>query len=61
MRSIAVKSTEMNTEKSVKTRHFRELEVFFRLSDFFVMGDLLPRKIEGRVDRLKMGRVELIR
>lgn len=37
MRSIAVKSTEVNTEKGLKTRRFRELGVLFRLSDFFIV------------------------
>ncbi len=36
--SIYVKSTEVNTENGLKTRHFRELGVLFRLSDFFVSG-----------------------
>ena len=45
----------------MKIKHFRELEVFFRLSDFFVLGIGQPGKIEGRVDRLKMSKVELIR
>lgn len=34
VRSIDVESTELNTEKGLKIKHFRELEVFFRLSDF---------------------------
>ena len=42
VRSIAVKSSEVNTEKGLKTRHFRELEVLFRLSDFLVSWYLLP-------------------
>ena len=45
--SIAVKGTEVNRVNSLKIKHFRELEVFFRLSDFFVLGDLLPGEIEG--------------
>ena len=61
VRSIAVKSTELNTEKGLKIKDFRELEVFFRLSDFFVLGCLQPGIIEGRVDRMKMGKVELTR
>ena len=61
VRSLDVKSTEVNTEKGLKTRHFRELGVLFRLSDFFVLGCLQPGIIEGRVDRMKMGKVELTR
>ena len=38
VRSIVVKSTELNTEKGLKIKHFREMEVFFRLSDFCVLG-----------------------
>ena len=45
--SFDVKSTELNTEKGLKTRHFRELEVFFRLSDFFVFGGCCPGENEG--------------
>ena len=47
VRSVDVKSTEVNTEKGLKTRHFRELGVLFRLSDFFVLGCLQPGEIEG--------------
>lgn len=47
MRSLDVKSTEVNTEKGLKTRHFRELGVLFQLSDFFVLERLLPGEIEG--------------
>ena len=42
VRSIAVKSSEVNTEKGLKTRHFRQLEVLFRLSDFLGSWYLLP-------------------
>ena len=28
-----VKGTELNAEKGLKIKHFRELEVFFRLSE----------------------------
>lgn len=31
--SIDVKGTELNAEKGLKIKHFRELEVFFRLSE----------------------------
>ena len=47
VRSLDVKSTEVNTEKGLKTRHFRELGVLFQLSDFFVLERLLPGEIEG--------------
>lgn len=47
VRSIAVKSTEVNTEKGLKTRRFRELGVLFRLSDFFILGCLQQREIKG--------------
>jgi hypothetical protein len=47
VRSLDVKSTEVNTEKGLKTRHFRELGVLFRLSDFFVLGCLQPGRNEG--------------
>ena len=47
MRSLDVKSTEVNTKKVLKTRHFRELGVLFRLSDFFVSRCLLPGKSKG--------------
>jgi len=47
VRSLDVKSTEVNTEKGLKTRHFRELGVLFRLSDFFVLGIWQPNKTEG--------------
>ena len=46
VRSVDVKSTEVNAEKGLKTRRFQEL-VFFLLLDFFVYGLLLPSKIEG--------------
>ena len=36
MRSLDVKNTEVNTEKDLKTRRFRELGVLFRLSDFLL-------------------------
>ncbi len=47
VRSLDVKNTKVNTEKGLKTRHFRELGVLFRLSDFFVLGCLQPGIIEG--------------
>ncbi len=61
MRSVDVKSTELNTEKGLKTRHFRELEMCFRFSLLGMRRVLLPGRNEGRVDRLKMGKVEWIR
>lgn len=47
VRSVDVKSTEVNTEKGLKTRHFRELEVFFRLSDFFILQGCCLGENEG--------------
>lgn len=42
-----VKGTELNTEKGLKIKHFRELEAFFRLSDFFALVIPKPEKTEG--------------
>ena len=47
VRSIAVKSTELNTEKGLKIKDFRELEVFFRLSDFFILQGCCFGENEG--------------
>ena len=47
VRSIAVKSTELNTEKGFKIKDFRELEVFFRLSDFLILQGCCFGENEG--------------
>ena len=44
---VDVKNTELNTKKGLKIKDFRELEVFFRLSDFFVFGGCCPGENEG--------------
>lgn len=46
--SIDVKSTELNTERSLKIGRFRELEVFFWLSVFPFCGsdDLAKTRVE---------------
>lgn len=45
--SIDVKGTEVNSEKGLKIKHFREMEIFFRLSDFCVLGVWELGKSEG--------------
>lgn len=47
MRNIAVKSIEVNIEKGLKTRHFRELGVLFWFLDCFISVCLLSGKIKG--------------
>lgn len=60
---FAVKGTEVNSVNSLKIKHFR---VFGQPSEgcldtqFFLLGNISTTIFRGRVDRIKMARVELI-
>lgn len=61
--SIAVKGTEVNSVNSLKIKHFR---VFGQPSEgcldtrFFLLRNISTAIFRGRVDRIKMAKVELI-
>jgi len=61
VRSVDVKSTEVNTEKSLKTRHFRAIGILFWWLPNGRFISWIMSELIGWVDRLKMGKVEWIR